>query len=38
MIAAAALVVPFVWRRASIGRAAGALLLAGYLAYIAAQF
>lgn len=38
MVAAAALVVPFVWRRASIGRAAGALLLAGYLAYIAAQF
>ena len=38
MIAAALLVTPFVWRRVAIGRAAGALFLAGYVAYILAQF
>ncbi len=37
MIAAAVLVVPFVWRRAPGGRAAGAVFMAGYVAYILAQ-
>ena len=38
MVAAAALVVPFVWWRAPIGRVAGAIFTAGYVAYIAVQF
>ena len=37
MIAAAIVVMPFVWRRASIGRAGGAVFMAGYVAYILAQ-
>ena len=37
MIGAAALIIPFVWRRAAIGRAAGVLFLAAYLAYMLAQ-
>jgi len=38
MIAVAAAVLPFVWRRAPVGRAAGVVFLVGYLAYILAQF
>ena len=38
MIGTAVLIVPFVWRRAAIGRAAGGVLLAAYLAYMLAQF
>ncbi len=38
MIVAAVAVMPFVWRRAPIGRAAGAVFIAGYAAYIWVQF
>ena len=38
MIAAAVLVMPFVWLRAPVGRIAGVVFMAGYVAYIVAKF